>query len=90
MAKREFPVGQLHDNLPFIFSSVARGDVVEVKNRTTPIARFRKAADGDHNIATRHPERDFVRQAGPLLRQIKAPFLITGVGGGIVAVVEPV
>jgi hypothetical protein len=86
---KEFPVGQVHDNLDFILTSVARGDRVEVKNRTALIAIFRKATEDDKVIPVRHPQGDFVRQASPLLKSITDPFVITGIGGKILAVVEP-
>ncbi|MBP9050696.1 MAG: hypothetical protein KBC88_00620 [Alphaproteobacteria bacterium] len=89
MGTKEFPVGQVHDNLDFILTSVARGDRVEVKNRTALIAIFRKATEDDKVIPVRHPQGDFVRQASPLLKSITDPFVITGIGGKILAVVEP-
>ncbi len=89
MGTREFPVGQVHDNLSFILTSVAKGDRVKVKDRTTLIAVFRKATEDDKEISVRHLEGEFTRQAGPLLRNISAPFVITGIGGKILAVVEP-
>ena len=90
MGTKEFPVGQVHDNLDFILTSVARGDRVEVKNRTALIAIFRKATEDDKVIPVRHPQGDFVRQASPLLKSITDPFVITGIGGKILAVVEPI
>jgi hypothetical protein len=60
-----------------------------VKNRTTLIAIFRKATEDDKEISVRHPQGDFVRQASPLLKSITDPFVITGIGGKILAVVEP-
>jgi hypothetical protein len=87
---KEFPVGQVHDNLDFILTSVARGDRVEVKNRTALIAIFRKATEDDKVIPVRHPQGDFVRvKRAPLLKSITDPFVITGIGGKILAVVEP-
>jgi hypothetical protein len=89
MGTKAFPVGQVHDNVDFILTSVARGDRVEVKDRARLIAIFRKATEADKAIATRYPQGGFTRQASPLLKSIAAPFLITGAGGGILAVVEP-
>ena len=89
MSTKEFPVGQVHDNLSFILASVAHGDVVKVKDRTTLIAVFRKATEDDKGISVQHLQGEFTRQAGPLLRNISAPFVITGIGGKILAVVEP-
>ncbi len=89
MGTKEFPVGQVHDNLDFILTSVARGDRVEVKVGTKLIAIFRKATEDDKRISVRHLEGEFTRQAGPLLKKISAPFVITGIGGKILAVVEP-
>lgn len=89
MGTKEFPVGQVHHNLDFILTSVARGDRVEVKSGTKLIAIFRRANGGGKDASVRYSQADFARQAGHLLKSISAPFVITGIGGGTLAVVEP-